>query len=204
MTRVYSGLSAAERDAERRGRLMRAGLELIGTRGYAGTSVERLCSTANVSTRSFYELYPNKEAAFLDLYGSITRRSLRAATASLAASAGRPMAERVPDALRAYIGPMIEDVRVARIAFVEIMAISRDFEVRRLEFREALVSLVVAEGGAAAERGEVAPRDFRFAALALSGSANAIVYDWAQRLDRPDSTALEDQLTDLALVLLGG
>ena len=112
------------------------------------------------------------------------------------------MAERVPDALRAYVGPMIEDVRVARIAFVEIMAISRDVEVRRLEFREALVNLVVAEGTAAAARGEVAPRDFRFAALALSGSANAIVFDWAQRPDRPDSTALEDQLTDLALTLL--
>ncbi|MFL6156321.1 MAG: TetR/AcrR family transcriptional regulator, partial [Marmoricola sp.] len=182
--RVYSGLSTAERDAERRRRLLGAGLDLIGTRGYAGTSVERLCTTAKVSTRHFYQLYDNKESAFLDLYGSITARSLRAAAESLAASSGEPMTVRVPAAFSAYIVPMVEDVRVTRIAFVEIMAVSPRIEESRLAFRESLVELVVAEGSAAVARGEIADRDFRFAALALAGSANAIVYDWALRPDR--------------------
>lgn len=200
--RVYSGLSSAERDAERRRRLVGAGLDLIGTRGYAATSVERLCTTAKVSTRHFYQLYPNKEASFLDLYASITARSLRAAGESLAATTGQPMATRVPAAFHAYIRPLIDDVRIARIAFVEIMAVSSTVEERRLAFRESLVELVVAEGSAAVLRGEIADRDFRFAALALAGSANAIVYDWALRPAREDPALLEAQLTELALSLL--
>jgi AcrR family transcriptional regulator len=61
-------LSASERDAERRSRLLAAGRELIGTQGYAAVSVEKLCATSKVSTRHFYQLYANKEAAFLDVF----------------------------------------------------------------------------------------------------------------------------------------
>lgn len=200
--RIYSGLSAAERDAERRHRLLAAGLELIGTRGLAGTSVERLCSTAKVSTRHFYQLYENKEAAFLDLYGTITARSLRAASTSLAESAGEPMASRVSAALQAYLWPMVVDRRVARIAFVEIMAVSPQVEESRLRFRESLVTLIVSEGTAAVERNEVTERDFRIAALALAGSANAIVYDWALRPDSRPVVEVMSAMTDLAITLL--
>ena len=201
-TRTYSGLSASERDAERRSRLLAAGRDLIGTQGYAAVSVERLCATSKVSSRHFYQLYENKEAAFLDVYESITKQSLEAAIASLAATEGEPMMERIPKAFLAYVGPMVEDIRAARIAFVEIMGASPVIEQRRLAYRELLVDLVVSEGAAAVARGELDDRDFRFATLALTGAANAIVYDWTLREDREDSSELEAQLTELALDLL--
>jgi len=201
-SRTYSGLSAQERDAERRARLLAAGRELIGTQGYASVSVEKLCAAAKVSSRHFYQLYENKEAAFLDLYDSITGKALESATATLAATEGEPMTTRIPRAFLAYIGPMVEDLRAARIAFVEIMGASPRIEERRLSYRELLVQLVVAEGTAAVQRGEIADRDFRFATLALSGAANAIVYDWALREDREPSEVLEARLTELALALL--
>ena len=201
-TRRYSGQSPDERDAQRRRRLLDAGRELFGTIGYAATSVERLCTEAKVSTRHFYQLYANKEAAFLGVYEEITGQSFERSVAALARSADRPMMERVPDAFMAYLGPMVEDIRAARIAFVEIMGVSPAVEERRLAFRESLVTLIEAEGGAAVARGETSPRDFRFAALALSGSANAIVYDWACREPRGDVRDLENQLADLALTLL--
>lgn len=200
--RTYSGLSASERDAERRSRLLHTGRELIGTLGYAQVSVEKLCAASKVSTRHFYQLYANKEAAFLDIYESITRQSLDAAVASLAATEGEPMMERIPKAFLAYVAPMVEDIRAARIAFVEIIGASPVIEQRRLAYRELLVDLVVTEGTAAVARGELDDRDFRFATLALTGAANAIVYDWTLREDREDSTALEAQLTELALDLL--
>jgi len=201
-SRTYSGLSASERDAERRSRLLAAGRELIGTQGYAAVSDEKLCATSNVSSRHFYQLYENKEAAFLDVYESITKQSLEAAVASLEATEGEPMMQRIPKAFLAYVGPMVEDIRAARIAFVEIMGASPVIEKRRLSYRELLVDLVVSEGSAAVERGELVDRDFRFATLALTGAANAIVYDWTLREDREDSSALEAQLTELALDLL--
>lgn len=201
-SRTYSGLSASERDAERRSRLLAAGRELIGTQGYAAVSVEKLCAASKVSSRHFYQLYENKEAAFLDVYDSITRQSFEAAVRSLLATEGEPMMERIPKAFLAYVGPMVEDIRAARIAFVEIMGASPAIEERRLAYREMLIDLVVTEGTAAVARGEVADRDFRFATLALTGAANAIVYDWTRREDREDTASLEAQLTELALALL--
>jgi AcrR family transcriptional regulator len=201
-SRTYSGLSASERDAERRARLLAAGRELIGTQGYAAVSVEKLCAASKVSSRHFYQLYDNKEEAFLDVYDSITKQSLEAAVASLAATEGEPMVQRLPKAFLAYVGPMVQDIRAARIAFVEIMGASPMIEERRLAYRELLVDLVVSEGAAAVARGELRDRDFRFATLALTGAANAIVYDWTLREDREDSSELEAQLTELALDLL--
>jgi len=203
-SRTYSGLSASERDAERRARLLAAGRELIGTQGYASVSVEKLCAASKVSSRHFYQLYENKEAAFLDLYDSITAQSFVEASRSLAETEGQPMLERIPQAFLAYISPMVDDIRAARIAFVEIMGASPLLEERRLAYREGLVQLVMAEGSAAVVRGELKDRDFRFATLALSGAANAIVYDWTLREDREDSTVLEAKLAELALELLAG
>ena len=202
VARRYSGQSADERSAARHDRLLAAARELIGTQGFPATSVERICATAKVSTRNFYELYDNKESIFLDLYEGILAHSRDRAIASLAETTGRHMRERVPAALLAYLGPMIEDPLAARIAFVEIMGASQRLEERRLEFREALVQLVETEGSAAVDRGEITPRDFRFASLALIGAANAIIYDWARGPDQQDVAELEDALAALAVTLL--
>lgn len=201
-TRRYSGQSADERTASRRARLLDASFELFGTQGFAATTVERICTAAKVSTRHFYQLHENKEAAFLDVFEQILGTSVDHALGSLATTTGRPMRERVPPALLAYVGPMIEDARAARIAFVELVGASSRVEARRLEFRETLVRLVEHEAAPAVERGEVTPRDFRFATLALVGAANAIIYDWVQRTDRPSVDSLEAGLADLAVTLL--
>jgi AcrR family transcriptional regulator len=202
--RVYSGQSPAQRDDSRRERLREAGCELIGTAGYAATSVEKLCSAAKVSTRHFYQLYENKEAAFIDLYEHLTAKSFVAATSALDATSGASLPERIAAALVAYVGPMVEDLRVARITFVEVVGVSPKVEERRLAFREGVIGLIETEGAAAVARGEATDRDFRFAALALSGAINAIVYDWAERSDRVPAEQLEESLTSLAVSLIAG
>lgn len=202
--RVYAGQSADEREAERRARLLEATRELIGGDGYAATTVERICSQAGVSTRHFYLLYPNREAAFIDLYDTMTGESFGRLVSSLQGTEGRPLAERVSAAFMAYLRPTLEDLRAARITFVEVMGVSAALESKRLEYRESLIALVELEGTAAVARGEIADRDFRFAALALIGAASAIVYDWAVRPDRTPVAAIEEQLADLAVDLLTG
>lgn len=200
--RSYSGLTAEERDAQRRQRLLESALEIIGTAGYSATTIPRVCTQAKVSTRHFYDLYATKEDLFVDLYDRITADSYTRVAASLEASAGTPLSERVPAALLAYLDPMLKDARIARVAFVEIMGASARIETLRLSYRETLIEIVTAEGTEAAQRGEVTNRDWRFAALALVGALTAIVYDWALRGDRPSRPQLEAQLTDLAVTLL--
>ena len=202
--RRYSGQSADERDAARRQRLLAAATDLIGTHGYAATTVERICVEAKVSTRHFYQQFENKESVFLAVYDDITGRSYQRATASLEQTQGSTLAERIPAAFLAYLGPMIEDARAARIAFVEIVGASPRVEEVRLAYREGLVELISAEGSAAVRRGEVADRDFRFATLALSGATNAIVYDWTLNHRKRPVEELEAALVELAVNLLAG
>ena len=123
----------------------------------------------------------------------------------MAATEGEPIRVRLPRAVLAYLGPMIEDVRATRIAFVEATAAGPRVEERRRADRETLIAFVEREGAAAVARGEARDRDFRFATLALAGAVNAIVHDWAA--SAPDASpaevaAFEERLADLALTLL--
>lgn len=200
--RVYAGQSAEERDAARRERLLAAILDIAGTKGYAALTVERLCTMANVSTRNFYKQYDGKEAAFADLYDELLGQSGQRVFDSLAASTGQTLQERIPAALMAFLEPMFEDLRVARITFVEVVGLSARIEATRLRNRERLIELIEAEGSAAVRAGEVADRDFRFVALALIGATTAIAHDWMIRSPRQPLERLERQLTELAVQLL--
>ena len=200
--RSYGGQTADQRDAERRRRLLGASLELIGTKGYAATTIERICTTANVSTRHFYLIHDSKESAFIDLYDQLTAASYRKVESSLAQTQGRGLDERVAKAFMAYFAPMLEDERVARISFVEIMGAGPRVEALRIGYRERLVAMVRVEGGGAAARGEIRDRDFRLAALALAGAVTTIAYDWMLHPDRCPASELEQALAELAADLL--
>jgi AcrR family transcriptional regulator len=200
--RSYGGLTREERDAQRRQRLLEAAKEIIGTKGYAATTIPGVCAASKVSTRHFYEIYPGKEDLFVDLYDRITADSYERVGESLRATEGESISRRVQAAVLAYLDPMLKDTRVARIAFVEIMGASPRIEKLRLDYRETLVEVVRIECTASVARGEIVDRDWRFAALALVGAVTAIVYDWALHQPRCSREELEARLADLALLLL--
>lgn len=200
--RVYSGRSADQRDADRRQRLLDAGHDLFGSDGYATTSIERLCTTATVSTRSFYTLFANKEECFLAVYDRVIAESIARATSSLESTEGQPLADRAPAAFLAYLDPMLTDLSAARIAFVESIGVSSRSEEHRLGFRDALIAVIATECAAAVRRGEIADRDFRVAALALIGAGSAIVYDWIRNTPGVAPDALRRELADVCLRLL--
>jgi len=200
--RVYTGRSPAERDADRKQRLLAAGLELFGTDGYVTTPVERLCSAASVSTRHFYQLFANKEDCFLAVYDQVTGASLSRAVDTVARTVGAPIRERIAQTFLAYVQPFLADPRAARITFVESIVVGASSEEHRQTFREALVSTVEIEGTAAAERGEIDGRNFRIAALALIGAAGTIISDWARDPRAFSIESLEPDLVALAIKLL--
>ncbi len=69
--RTYAGLSAPERRAERRERLLDAALELFGTAGFPKTTIPMLCSAAGVTARHFYDEFDSREALLRTLYDGI-------------------------------------------------------------------------------------------------------------------------------------
>lgn len=48
-----------------------ATVQVVAERGYAGASVRQIAARAGISTKTFYELYPDKESAFLATYVAV-------------------------------------------------------------------------------------------------------------------------------------
>jgi AcrR family transcriptional regulator len=193
--RRYGGRSAAERQAERRERLMSSGLEMFGAEGYAAVSIERLCSTANVSTRNFYEEFAGREALLVALHDQVNGAAAQIVAAALEEEADADLATRVRSAVRAYIATTSADPRWARIAYVEVVGVSPAVERHRLGWRDRWVELLTLECARAVQRGEVAERDFRMTLVAFIGAVNALVSDWSTQ-DR--GVPLDDVAAELA------
>ena len=197
----YAGRSAEERRAERRRRLLDAGLQLFGdSPGYRATSVSALCEAAGLSTRQFYEEFRSLEEVLATLHLMVNDHAERATRAALAEAADLDIEERAAAAFRAYAAAATGDPRYIRIAFVEIVGVSPRLERQRLARRARWVELIRSEATAAAERGEAAVRDYRIASTAFIGAVNGLLHDWSA--GEVDATL--DQIVDeLVLLLLG-
>lgn len=201
--RVYGGRTDAERRADRRERLLAAGLELFGTLGWAGTSIERICSLAGVATRSFYEEHAGREQLLLAVYDDVLAGAARAVLEAVEA-AGASAQDRTRTGVAAYVEHLTQDPRRARVVHREVRAAGAGREV--LTHRAAAVTrftgIVVDEF-----RLQGVPRDEHergLVALALTGAVNEVMADWVSRSSpRPPTAPLVRTLTRLYLAALG-
>ena len=199
----YGGRSAEERQAERRRRFLDAGLQLFGdSPGFRGTTIAALSEAAGLSTRQFYEEFRTLEDVLAALHLQVNDWAEEAALDGLATAEGRPVAERVTAAFRAYAANVTGDPRRLRITFTEIIGVSPRLERQRLERRSRWVDFLCAEAAAAADRGEAAHRDYRLAATAFIGSVNGLLHDWQAGYVDADLDEVVDELVRLLLGIL--
>lgn len=120
--RSYGGASADQRAAERRTRLLDAGLKIIGEVGYHAATVRAICAEAGLTERYFYESFRNSEDLLCAVYARIIEDTKRRATAALLAAGSNPEAMA-----RAALGQYFEicrDPHVARVMLFEILGVS--------------------------------------------------------------------------------
>jgi AcrR family transcriptional regulator len=197
----YGGRTAAERRAERRRRFLDAGLEMFGRGpGYRGTTVAALSETAGLSTRQFYEEFSTLEDLLAELHLEVNDAAEGDVVAALPSVEGLDLAERTARLFRAYAASITADRARIRIAFVEIIGVSPRMDRQRLTRRARWVAFICAEAAAAADRGEIADRDYRIAATAFIGSINGLLHDWSAGW--VDAT-LDQVIEELVLMLLG-
>lgn len=118
----YAGSSASERKAERRERLMATALELLGTEGWAGTTVRSVCAHARLNPRYFYESFADLDALVLAVFDRVaadTTRALLTAAAEVAPSRDADAAARA--AIGTFVRHVTDDPRLARVLFVEAL-----------------------------------------------------------------------------------
>lgn len=203
--RRYAGQSDAQRRAARRARLLAAGLDLFGTLGWAGGTVERLCSAAGVATRSFYEEFPSREALLLAVYAEVVDGATAAVRAAVAA-APLELAARVRVGLGAYVAYLSEDPRRARVAHVEVRAAGSGLEPQRRGAVVGFARLIEQEGRLLAAAGQRRADVTPLTALALAGAVNELLVEWTTTAPPPPTGPIVAELSRLfeAALLPGG
>jgi AcrR family transcriptional regulator len=175
---------------------MDTGLDLFGTLGWAGTAVERLCLSAGVATRSFYEEFESRETLLLAVYERLMTSVSEHVVGELA-SAAPDLTARVRTGLSAYIDYVTVDPRRARIVHAEV----RSAGVLETERRAAFLSfaaIVEQESAELGRRGERREGAGRLVALALAGAVNELLIDWVATPEpRPETGPMVDELVML-------
>src|SRR5271163_2639302 len=137
--RRYRGLTPSERTAERRERLLEAGLELFGTQGYANTSIRAVCAAASMNVRHFYESFTGREDLLYQIYERIVHEIVLAA--AKATGDADTVEGKARAGLRAGWTVVTDDRRKARIVALEVVGVSDRLDRLRRDIRHALADL---------------------------------------------------------------
>lgn len=142
--RAYGGKSSDERRTERRTRLIDAGLELLGTQGLAGTTLRKVCETAGLPSRYFYENFADVDALNAAVFDTLLDELIQAGLAAVT-QAPAELPDRVRAALRCAIDFVADDPRKGRIALNLALA-SPPLAERRSRATE-LIATIIADLG---------------------------------------------------------
>lgn len=178
--RSYAGRPAGERSAERRARLIQAGLDLFGSQGYANVTIERLCKTSRVSTRYFYEHFTNREALLLAVLEQVIEHGRVVIIEAMArpGTATQSPTERSLDALRAFLHYYMDEPTRARIGTLETVGISHAMESRRRKVIHELADIVSLSANTLSEAGVLPAASYRLSGVALVGATNELIAEW--------------------------
>ena len=125
--RQYRGVSAEQRRAERRLKLLDAGKQVFGTEGYQAATVRQICTTAGLTERYFYESFKNLNELFNEVYDR-ELDALRAALLAEIAAAPNSIEGMARAALQRYFSTLQDDPCGARILIIEVYGTTHDME----------------------------------------------------------------------------
>jgi len=176
-TRTYRGVPIEQRRALRRERLIGAGLQEIGTRGYDNITVKDVCGRAGLTERYFYEHFADRAALLFAVFDEVVATVTAAAFA--ASDAAAPELEaRTRAGLTAFVDALTDDPRRARVQLIEVVGRSAELEQRRFAAMHVFADYIAAAASELAPRADLTLRQRRVAALALVGGSNHLVVEW--------------------------
>jgi AhpD family alkylhydroperoxidase len=142
LPRGRHGLSRDEVAHSQRDRLLRAVIDEVAEKTYAGTTAAGVFTRAGVSSRSFYEQFRDKQDCYLAAYDARVDRFLTATLEQIAATPpARSRPEHFERLLDSYLAGLASDPAFARAALVEIYAVGTVALQRRHAVQERLIDL---------------------------------------------------------------
>lgn len=196
-TRPWRGASADDRRAERRARLIEAGLELIGTSGWPSATVRAVSRQAGLTARYLYEAFPVREDLLVAVFEQVRDETMRAIVEAFLA-APPDARSRARAAIAAGLGVLTEDPRKGRVLLLEAQSDPRLQEQRQLATIAAADMLV----GIAHEHFDAArrdPTDVQLCALSIVGAETELVTAYLAGRLEVTRERLIDHITELHL-----
>jgi AcrR family transcriptional regulator len=199
--RPYLGVSAEQRVAERRERLLNAALEEFGTRGVLLTGVKDVCRRAGLTDRYFYESFRDGSELFSAVFDRATAHLFEVVVAALG-QAPLTMQAQARAVIEAYVRALADDPRLARIVFVEAPSAGPEVERHMRETLRRFARLVELTAGPYLPKRT--PQDvLRFGSIALVGAIERLMIEWQDGELGLSIEQIIDYLVDM-LISAGG
>jgi AcrR family transcriptional regulator len=163
----------------RRERLVEAGLEEIGTRGYDNVTVKDVCRRAGLTERYFYEHFSDRAALLVAIFDSVIA-SVTEATFAASDAAPADLEERTRAGLTAFVDTLTDDPRRARVQLIEVVGRGDMLERRRFAAMNLFADYLATVAVELAPRTDLDELQRRAAALALVGGANHLIIEWVR------------------------
>src|SRR5690606_16675006 len=184
-------MSAEQRLADRRERLMTAAYTLFPSAGFPATTIEKLCTKARVSNRAFYECFSGREALMQAVYDRCVEETLQEVSKALAAGPST-LSGRIETGIRAYVSFVTQDFRRAHIMHVEVRRAGDCLTAARQRAVSGFTRLI--EDNIPDCVGN-RPIDTHLLALGLVGALQELLIEWVLSDDPPPP----DRLTATAI-----
>jgi AcrR family transcriptional regulator len=188
--RPYRGVEARDRIAERRRRLLDAGLELLGgTTNPAELTVRAVCSHAGISARYFYEGFTDKDELVAAVFDGVIAEIAATTQAAVAAA---PRGEQNRAGITNLVRTIAGDARIGRLLFNA--QLSHPVLARKRAELGSFFALLGGEHAIAAHR---LPDDEWIKAVAhfVVGGVGQTISAWVSGDIRVEQTELVDRLT---------
>lgn len=199
-TRSWRGVSADERRSERRAQLIEAGLEIIGTRGWATTTVRTVCRQAGLTERYFYEAFADRDALLTAVYDHVVEQGVAVVLAAVA-QAPRDFRATVRAVISAGVDLVTEDPRKGKVLTLEGAA-DETLQRRRQEAIRTQAALVAQMSGTVFG-GSSDPSDAHLNALAMVGALVEVGSAYLEGRLAVTRERLIDHLTRLVVAAAG-
>lgn len=118
---VYKGVSAADRAAQRRRRLLDAALSVWAEPG-TRTTMTAVCGEAGLTERYFYESFRGLDEVLTAVLEEVATE-IETTTLAAAEAAGPDPAARITAAVTAFVDLLLADPRKGRVAIIEAAAL---------------------------------------------------------------------------------
>ncbi len=175
--RGYRGLSAEQLRDQRHERLIAAGTELFGERGYAATPIEMVCSHAKVSTRHFYEQFEGRESILHAVHDTIIEQMEQIVRTSLTESR-TALTQRVADTIESLVLFLLDAPERGRILCIESVGVSPIMEKKRRQTTHNLAAIINRYATLMADNDVLPVRDYHLPSVALVGMFNELIAEW--------------------------